>query len=76
MKRIFYSLLACVCLFTGCNKGRTYFPKNIEPETIEIVRFDKALMNVQSDNVQGTKEDIKVLYDEYPAFMPLWWKIF
>lgn len=72
MKRIFYSLLACVCLFTGCNKGRTYFPKNIEPETIEIVRFDKALMNVQRDNVQGTKEDIKVLYDEYPAFMPLW----
>jgi len=54
---------------TACQKGRTYFPKDIEPQEIEIVRFDNALMNVHEASVA---HDICVLYDEYPAFMPLW----
>ena len=54
---------------TACQKGRTYFPKDIEPQEIEIVRFDNALMNVHEASVA---HDIYVLYDEYPAFMPLW----
>ena len=65
-------LFTCVLLLTACHKGRDYFPKDIETEQIELVRFDKALMNVQCDNVQGTKDDIHVLYDKYPVFMPLW----
>ena len=72
MKRIFYIFLACVLLLTGCQKGRTYWPKDIEPQQVEIVRFDKDLMNVQCGDAQGTKADIRVLYDEYPEFMPLW----
>lgn len=68
MKRIIYIFLACIFL-CGCQKGRTYFPKQLEPQQVEIVRFDKALMNVQEASV---KEDIRVLYDEYPDFMPLW----
>lgn len=68
MKRIIYIFLACIFL-CGCQKGRTYFPKQMEPQQVEIVRFDKALMNVQEASV---KEDIRVLYDEYPDFMPLW----
>ena len=68
MKRIIYIFLACIFL-CGCHKGRTYFPKQLEPQQVEIVRFDKALMNVQEASV---KEDIRVLYDEYPDFMPLW----
>ena len=68
MKRIIYIFLACIFL-CGCQKGRTYFPKQMEPQLVEIVRFDKALMNVQPTSV---KEDIRVLYDEYPEFMPLW----
>lgn len=54
---------------TACQKGRTYFPKDIEPQEIEFVRFDNALLNVHETSVA---EDVKVLYDEYPAFMPLW----
>ena len=68
-----------LCLFTltACQHGRSYWPGEGLPVTgdglpVEIVRFDNALMNVQSDNVQGTKDDIRVLYDEYPEFMPLW----
>lgn len=64
-----YLFIACLVALTACQKGRTYFPKNIEPQQIEIVRFDKALMNVHEASVA---QDIKVLYNEYPTFMPLW----
>ena len=67
-KEILYILIAVMGL-GSCQKGRTYFPKDIETQEIEIVRFDRALMNVQEASV---KEDIRVLYDEYPVFMPLW----
>ena len=67
-KEIIYILIAVMGL-GSCQKGRTYFPKDIETQEIEIARFDRALMNVQEASV---KEDIRVLYDEYPVFMPLW----
>ena len=71
MKKILYIAL-CLFMLASCQKGRDYFPRDIEGQEVEIVRFDRALLNVQSDDVQGTKEDIRVLYDEYPEFMPLW----
>jgi hypothetical protein len=70
MKKIFiihYSLF--ILLFCACHNGRSYFPKDIEPEQVELVRFDKDLMNVHE---QSVAQDVKVLYDEYPVFMPLW----
>ena len=36
---------------------------------MEMVRFDNALLNVQEATVV---HDIRVLYDTYPVFMPLW----
>ena len=68
MKKIFL-FISCVVFMTACQKGRTYFPKDLEPQEIEFVRFDKALLNVHEATVA---QDVKVLYDEYPAFMPLW----
>ena len=56
-------------MLMSCQKGRTYFPKDLPPQEIDIVRFDKALMNVSEASVGA---DIRVLYDEYPVFMPLW----
>ncbi|MBQ5378589.1 MAG: hypothetical protein IIU10_00100 [Paludibacteraceae bacterium] len=70
MKKIVYFFI--LCALTACQKTRSYFPKDLQAHEVEIVRFDKALMNVQCDNIQGTKDDIRVLYDEYPVFMPLW----
>ena len=67
-ERILWIIL-CACILSACQKGRSYFPKDIEPQEIEIVRFDNALMNVHEASVA---HDIYVLYDEYPAFMPLW----
>ena len=62
-------IIACALLLTACQKGRTYFPKEMEPQQVDIVRFDNALLNVHEASVA---HDIRVLYDEYPKFMPLW----
>ena len=59
-----------ILALTACQRGRNYWPKgSLESEQIDIVRFDKALLNVQEQTVA---QDIRVLYDEYPAFMSLW----
>lgn len=71
MKNFFYILLALVTL-SSCHKSRSYFPRDLEPEAVDVIRFDKALLNVQRDDVRGTKQDICVLYDEYPVFMHEW----
>ena len=68
MKKILYIGL-CLIALVSCHKGRTYFPKDLETQPVEMVRFDQAILNVQTTSVA---EDIRVLYDEYPVFMPLW----
>ena len=68
MKKILLIAVVLVAL-TSCQKERSYWAKDLEPQHIEIVRFDQALMNVHEASVA---QDIKVLYDEYPTFMPLW----
>ncbi len=64
-------LLVCALSLAGCHNGRTYFPKEreMDAQVIDIVRFDNDLLNVHTTSVA---EDIRVLYDAYPVFMPLW----
>jgi hypothetical protein len=59
----------CVLLLAGCRHKRSYFPQDPEPQPVDIVRFDRALMNVHEATVA---QDVRVLYDEYPEFMPVW----
>ena len=70
MKKTFL-IAFCALLFTACQHGRTYFPKDndIAQHTIDIVRFDNSLLNVHEASVA---QDIQVLYDQYPQFMSLW----
>ena len=68
MKKIVYSIFI-LCLLSACNSGRTYFPKDLEEEHVEIVRFDNAVLNVHDSTVE---QDVRVLYEEYPQFMTLW----
>ena len=69
-RRILYIILCAVGL-TACQHGRQYFPKESTMETqyVDIERFDNALMNLHDSTVA---QDIRVLYDEFPAFMPVW----
>ncbi|MBQ8704880.1 MAG: hypothetical protein IJ548_01085 [Paludibacteraceae bacterium] len=65
---ILYALFLLLA-FTACHRGRTYFPSDMAPQEVEIVRFDNALLNVHDSTVA---QDIRVLYDEFPLFMPMW----
>ena len=70
MKKYLF-ILVCLVAMTACDKGRKYFPKDseMEEQTIEFVRFDNDLFNV---NTTSITDDIRILYDKYPIFMPLW----
>ena len=64
-----YLFITCILVLTACHTGRSYFPRDIESQEVDIVRFDNALLNVHEVSVA---HDIRVLYDEFPTFMPLW----
>lgn len=61
---LIFSLLLC-----GCGNRYQYIPKDIEPVTVDIVRFDSALLAVRADS---TMQDVRRLYAEYEAFIPLY----
>ena len=61
---LIFSLVLC-----GCGNRYQYIPKDIEPVTIDIVRFDSALLAVRADSAM---QDVKRLYTEYQAFMPVY----
>ena len=67
--RFYIILFSCSLFLVACHSGRSFFPKEVEPQPIELVRFDQALLNVHESSVA---QDIQVLYDEFPVFMPLW----
>ena len=67
--RYWFLLLVVALTLNACHHSRTYFPKDLEPQQIDLVRFDNALMNVQEATIQ---EDVRLLYEEFPVFMPLW----
>ncbi|MBR1563885.1 MAG: hypothetical protein IJ650_00910 [Paludibacteraceae bacterium] len=64
MKNLKTAISALILLMlAGCNNTRQYFPKQLPPAEIEIVRFDSALLSVRGS------EDILRLYADYPGFM-------
>ena len=68
IRRIGYGLLATVVL-CGCGNKYQYIPKDIEPVAVEIVRFDSALLAVQTDSAM---QDVAQLYADYEEFIPLY----
>lgn len=60
-------IVVLTTLLVGCSSRSPYFPKQMEEQVIELVRFDNDLMNVQAATA---KEDIAILYEQYPSFMP------
>lgn len=62
-------LLLLILTMISCGKSRNYFPSRMEKQHVEVIRFDQAVMNVQPSTA---REDIELLYEEYPDFMPVW----
>lgn len=68
MNKYLYIIIACALALTACDRSRQYFPKDLPPVQIDIVRFDSALLALRSETVQ---QDVRQLYQDYPAFMPV-----
>lgn len=68
MNKYLFIIIACTLALTACDRSRQYFPKDLPPVQIDIVRFDSALLALQSETVQ---QDVRQLYQDYPAFMPV-----
>ena len=66
MKKSIVILLSVV--LCACHGGRDYFPRDIEPVEVEIVRFDSAQLAVHPDSV---RQGIEQLYADYEVFMPM-----
>jgi hypothetical protein len=67
MKKILLPLIVLTVL-TSCHSRRTYYPKHLPEEPVSIIRFDSDLLNVRPETAW---EDIRLLYDKYPDFMPV-----
>ncbi len=52
---------------SSCQKKDKYFPSELPQTSVEIVRFDTAVLQVDTANMQGA---IDQLYAHYPTFMP------
>ncbi len=59
----FLYVASMLLLLAGCKSDRQYFPRQIQPVEVEIVRFDSALLSAQDTT------DILQLYKDYPDFM-------
>ena len=71
MKQPTFPLLLCglILTLTACHKEPQYFPADMPQQHVAVLRFDEAVMNVRAESAV---EDIRILYDEFPDFMPLW----
>lgn len=73
MKRHYYILLLLLLLLSACTGGRQYFPKELPSVEVPIVRFDKAILNLETALDSLTlRAAVEELYNEYPGFMPFW----
>jgi len=60
-------LLVAVVLAVGCEHKRQYYPRHVAEREMQIIRFDSALLGINSDQAA---EDVRRLYADYPEFMP------
>ena len=65
----FAALLLTAVLLAGCQPRRQYFPRTMPEQTVQIIRFDSALLSVRTDSADA---DIRALYSAYPEFMPVY----
>ena len=72
MKQLKY-ILPLLFVLCACRGGRKYFPNDVPVVSVPIVRFDNAVLNLETamDSL-SLRAAVDELYDEYPEFMPFW----
>ena len=59
--------IAGCLLLAGCQHKRAYYPRTMEQQRVEIIRFDSALLAIRTGQAA---EDVRALYANYPEFFP------
>ena len=67
-EKIIILIVGCM-LMAGCQHKREYYPRTMEEQRVEIIRFDSALLAIRTEQAA---EDVRALYADYPEFMPLY----
>lgn len=65
---ISFLIILAVTAFCSCQHKRAFFP-TLDNADIRFVRFDSALLSVRADS---SMQDIRHLYEGFPAFMPVY----
>lgn len=68
MERYCKVYIYILLLLTGCQSDRSYFPKETTPAKVQIVRFDSAILHMDTTE---TLHAVRALYEQYPTFMPV-----
>lgn len=66
MKKLIYILF--VLMLCGCDAESRYFPKDLNPVDLQILRFDSALLSVDTKS-EAVVASVNRLYDEFPDFI-------
>ena len=66
--RILVVIAACLLVVPGCQRKRQYYPRTMPERTVEIIRFDSALLAIRADHAA---DDVQALYADYPDFMSI-----
>ena len=64
--RILVVIVACLLVVPGCQRKRQYYPRTMPERTVEIIRFDSALLAIRANHAA---DDVQALYADYPDFM-------
>ena len=60
--------LFLITLFSlSCTSHRSFFPKDLPKCEVQVVRFDSALLNIDTTNISAY---VRQLYTDYSSFMP------
>lgn len=63
----YIALCITLLLLAGCQPKRQYYPRTMQEQAVEIVRFDSALLSIRTER---SDDDVRALYTDYPELMP------
>lgn len=73
-RRYLYIGIVMLLGLVSCRSGRQYFGRKVTPAEVQIVRFDKAILNftaVLTDSL-AVRSSVEEMYEEYPDFANYW----
>ena len=73
MKHFSYIFILLALLYSCRGESSKYFPKNTPASSVNIIRFDQALLQLKAvEDSAALRTSVRKMYKHYPEFMPFW----